>query len=680
MKASTKSNTSSVFWILSFFLLLFYPCTIYAFPETVNYQGMLVQKEDGKKLDCTLDMIFTIYDVETGGTPLWTEEHFAVPINNGYFEVKLGSQEGGDISLLPSDSDLYLVVSIGGETMNARIKLDSVIHAMFSKYALEAKTVALNSISPEHIQNQSISSEKIADNAVTTSKIKDGAITNPKIAQKSISADKINDGQDSNLDADLLDGKDSTEFVLKSESESLNKGTTIQLIAGESILGAETPVPVYIRKDGLIFEQSENNASSAAFGVNRFAQTFQTDVSTTKVKSVSLYLEKLGSPTGIIDVSFCELQENNIPKALSSQNTQNASDISNGWNEFIFSSPVSVNPLTSYAIMISVPGGDASNHVKWKYAASNVYDSGVFLSDSDYGAVWNSVNDRDFAFKLYSDGRVYKCSASDLNTLDFVGFAVSNADVGETIKIQTNGIVSGFSGLNVGEKYYVQDEPGVIGAMVGSYRKLVAVAVNDGELTIFWSDSVNIATEAEAIVGMNNKTIMTPFSTQQVLLANKPKYYLDSGEYYNLSSNENTQWSKDIKIGFKPTYFKAYLYLRIYVSGNKYESFYTSIIEGISNGKLLSVYNRCSKCFSYKGSPFSLEYYNLSGDQYSDSSYSCSSLSSPNISVVSYNKRFSLNSIEINSDGLKFNFSYTTDNSSSQVGMHYAIKNITAWE
>jgi hypothetical protein len=52
------------------------------------------------------------------------------------------------------------------------------------------------------------------------------------------------------------------------------------------------------------------------------------------------------------------------------------------------------------------------------------------------------------------------------------------------MNVQFNGIVSGFSGLDEGEKYYVQDAVGTIGTTPGTYEILVGVALSPTQLMI----------------------------------------------------------------------------------------------------------------------------------------------------------------------------------------------------
>jgi len=83
-----------------------------------------------------------------------------------------------------------------------------------------------------------------------------------------------------------------------------------------------------------------------------------------------------------------------------------------------------------------------------------------------------------------SDNKVYACDGNDLTKLKFLGFAITDADDTEDIKVQTNGIVGGFSGLSEGVYYYVQDTAGTIGTAKGTYECLVGIAISETELLI----------------------------------------------------------------------------------------------------------------------------------------------------------------------------------------------------
>jgi len=83
-----------------------------------------------------------------------------------------------------------------------------------------------------------------------------------------------------------------------------------------------------------------------------------------------------------------------------------------------------------------------------------------------------------------SDNEVYACDGNDTAAMKFIGFAITNSTNGNPIKVQTNGVVSGFSGLAEGEKYYVQDAVGTIGTTPGTQEILVGIAISETALLI----------------------------------------------------------------------------------------------------------------------------------------------------------------------------------------------------
>jgi hypothetical protein len=91
-------------------------------PKLINYQGMLTNG-DGDPLDGTFDVFFRIYNAPSGGDKRWEENHSALSVNQGLFNVILGSQSGG-IDLDFSEQ-YWLEVEVEGEIM-PRIEFTSV--------------------------------------------------------------------------------------------------------------------------------------------------------------------------------------------------------------------------------------------------------------------------------------------------------------------------------------------------------------------------------------------------------------------------------------------------------------------------------------------------------------------------------------------------------------------------
>jgi len=138
---------------------------------TIAYQGRLADAT-GKPLTGAVNMIFRLYSVATGGTPLWTEQWTGsngVKVSDGLFNVMLGSLTQLPISQLTNSQSLFLGITVGtDDEMMPRVQLGSV------PFAVQALTVP----------DGSVTTAKIADGAVTQAKIADGAVTASKLGEQ----------------------------------------------------------------------------------------------------------------------------------------------------------------------------------------------------------------------------------------------------------------------------------------------------------------------------------------------------------------------------------------------------------------------------------------------------------------------------------------------------------------
>src|SRR4030042_3671853 len=101
-------------------------------PQKMNYQGYLTNAA-GVPVSGTLQIVFSIYNVSSGGSALWTETQ-NVTVTTGVYGVNLG-----DVSpiTLPFDVQYYLGVAVGADPeMTPRKVLTSV------GYAFRALTVS----------------------------------------------------------------------------------------------------------------------------------------------------------------------------------------------------------------------------------------------------------------------------------------------------------------------------------------------------------------------------------------------------------------------------------------------------------------------------------------------------------------------------------------------------------
>jgi len=134
-------------------------------PQLINYQGILVDPITGDPVaDASYEMVFSIYDVASGGSAIWTETK-NVQTQNGLYSVLLGSTTPLTATIL-SGTEKYLGIKVGTDTeMTPRKRIVSVAYAIVSdnayslggKVAIEYPTKSELSISdgdpPNHGSN-----------------------------------------------------------------------------------------------------------------------------------------------------------------------------------------------------------------------------------------------------------------------------------------------------------------------------------------------------------------------------------------------------------------------------------------------------------------------------------------------------------------------------------------------
>ena len=165
----------------------------------LNYQGRLLDP-DGAPQSGTFALSFRIYDVASGGTPLWTETKDVPVADGGLFNTRLG-----DTTTLPTTlfngQDLWLAIKVGADAeATPRQQLLPVAYALYADNAdrLDGQDGAF-------YQNAgNINAGTLADGRIAATLTRDTEVMGIVTA---------NDGANSGVDADLLDGKNSTAYV-----------------------------------------------------------------------------------------------------------------------------------------------------------------------------------------------------------------------------------------------------------------------------------------------------------------------------------------------------------------------------------------------------------------------------------------------------------------------------------
>jgi hypothetical protein len=106
-----------------------------------------------------------------------------------------------------------------------------------------------------------------------------------------------------------------------------------------------------------------------------------------------------------------------------------------------------------------------------------------------------------------TDDRVYAMDGDNPDTHVLLGYAVSNSTAGNSITVQTSGLVSGYSTLEPGVIYYIQDSAGTIASTTGTYEIPVGLSVSSSTIAI-QRDKL-FRTGAISIDGTANNTTVT---------------------------------------------------------------------------------------------------------------------------------------------------------------------------
>lgn len=101
-------------------------------PQTLSYQGVLRDGVGNAVSDGSYDLTFRLYNVESGGSALWTETQ-SVSVADGIFNVVLGDAVA---LVLPFDVPYWLGISVEGESeLSPRAELTAAPYAHRAAYA-----------------------------------------------------------------------------------------------------------------------------------------------------------------------------------------------------------------------------------------------------------------------------------------------------------------------------------------------------------------------------------------------------------------------------------------------------------------------------------------------------------------------------------------------------------------
>ena len=223
-------NRSWVLWP-ALTLLLLAPLAG-AVPLLVNHEGMILD-EDGLPMEGQVTLRLALYDRAERGASLWFEE-YQVQLIDGYYLLRLGEQN--DISGFFQGDERYLGIAVNhGEELRPRHRLVSVPYAIIAENAV-------GDISPRSVW---VNGRQVIDdrgNWVGPPVPGAGDGVGYDTPQEVLAALRTVDGTGSDLDADSLDGLDSSLF--------LRVGFELEQLVLDGVLVADTS-PAAVRLGSL---------------------------------------------------------------------------------------------------------------------------------------------------------------------------------------------------------------------------------------------------------------------------------------------------------------------------------------------------------------------------------------------------------------------------------------------
>jgi hypothetical protein len=288
------------------------------------------------------------------------------------------------------------------------------------------------------------------------------------------------------------DGSNITNLTVPNLTESLT--------AGEALNGTTTPVVVAIDPAGTTTAQivgfGANNATGGSWtaSTSYLAQGFVMPVGKNRLTSAKAYIAvAAGSPNYKLTAAIYAVDGSGYPTGSALGTSAEISPASASLNTFTFAA-VSLTPGTTYSLVIyptSITTINGSNCYSWnRDNTTGGAAAGVNATSSNSGSTWSTESANPHFtqvngyFASSGAGRVVRGQGNDSNRLQVIGFVTSSVSDGASIAVQIAGVVSGFTGLTAGAKYYLSDTLGGIATSAGSTKLFVGYALSTTQLLI----------------------------------------------------------------------------------------------------------------------------------------------------------------------------------------------------
>ncbi len=226
----------------------------------INFQGKLTNPDGTNVTNGSYSVVFSIYNVSSAGSAIWTETQPTVSVTDGIFQVSLGSVTALPGSVDFNTSPLYLGVKVNADLeMTPRIlftaapfafnsdKLNGLSSAAFGQLTSSQTWTGTNTLQPT--------------TNITSAIIKQTSAASP-------SSDIFNVQTANGTSILQVTGPVANEAAVTLNSVGVTRNLTLDSGSGTIVLGANTTT---LQKSGTSFTFDLNNASNSTLSITNAA-------------------------------------------------------------------------------------------------------------------------------------------------------------------------------------------------------------------------------------------------------------------------------------------------------------------------------------------------------------------------------------------------------------------------
>jgi hypothetical protein len=115
-------------------------------PEQLTHQGRLLD-DSGQPITTDTQVTFTLYDSETGGAVIWETAQMVEPNDKGFYTVRLGNEQTPIDARTLESGDVWLQVTVEGNTLEPRLQLRATPYAIRAQRAESVEDGSIESSS-----------------------------------------------------------------------------------------------------------------------------------------------------------------------------------------------------------------------------------------------------------------------------------------------------------------------------------------------------------------------------------------------------------------------------------------------------------------------------------------------------------------------------------------------------